>query len=93
MIYEFSNLLKYSVLRLFKGHFNAFSHLAVLSGLLGKSKLIFEDTFKKNSNELFKQLVQFKKKPRKQLMIHEFPNLLEYTALSTFQVISANFYI
>ena len=51
MIYEFSNLLKYSVLRLFKGHFNAFSHLAVLSGLLGKSKLIFEDTFFKNYNK------------------------------------------
>ena len=62
MIYEFSNLLKYSVLRLFKGHFNAFSHLAVLSGLLGKSKLIFEDTFSKNSNKLFLKLVQFLKK-------------------------------
>ena len=61
-IYEFSKVLKYSVLRLFKGHFNAFSHLAVLSGLLGKSKLIFEDTFKKKSNKLFKQLVQLKKR-------------------------------
>ena len=84
MIYEFSKLLKYSVLRLFKGHFNAFSHLAVLSGLLGKSKLIFEDTFLKNSNKLFLKLVQFLKKTRKQIMIHEFSNLLECTALSKF---------
>ena len=93
MIYEFSNLLKYSVLRLFKGHFNAFSHLAVLSGLLGKSKLIFEDTFFKNYNKLFLKLVQILQKKRKQLMIHEFSNLLECTALSTFWVISANIYI
>ena len=64
MIYEFSKLLKYSVLRLFKGHFNAFSHLAVLSGLLGKSKLIFEDTFFKNYNNLFLKWVHLQKREK-----------------------------
>ena len=62
MVYEFSKLLKFSVLMLFKGHFNAFSHLAVLSGPLGKSKLIFEDTFLKNSKKWFLKLVQFLQK-------------------------------
>ena len=92
MIYEFSKLLKYSVLRLFKGHFNVYSHLAVLSGPLGKSKLIFEDTFKKILINCLNNWYSLKK-TRKQLMIHEFSNLLECTALSTFQVISAKFYI